>query len=43
MPKIQLPDGSERQYDNAVTGIEIAELVEGKLEGINPPPTQPID
>ena len=24
MPKIQLPDGSERQFDNAVTGLEIA-------------------
>jgi threonyl-tRNA synthetase len=27
MPKIQLPDGSERQYDNAVTGMEIAESI----------------
>ncbi len=24
MPKIQLPDGSERQYDSAVTGMDIA-------------------
>jgi threonyl-tRNA synthetase len=24
MPKIQLPDGSERQFDNAVTGLDIA-------------------
>ena len=24
MPKIQLPDGSERQYDSAVSGMEIA-------------------
>jgi threonyl-tRNA synthetase len=24
MPKIQLPDGSERQYDNAITGAEVA-------------------
>jgi threonyl-tRNA synthetase len=24
MPKIQLPDGSERQYDNVVTGLDIA-------------------
>jgi threonyl-tRNA synthetase len=24
MPTIQLPDGSERQFDNAVTGLEIA-------------------
>ncbi len=24
MPKIQLPDGSERQYDNVVTGMDIA-------------------
>jgi len=24
MPKIQIPDGSERQYDDAVTGLEIA-------------------
>ena len=27
MPKIQLPDGSERQYDNAVTGLQIAESI----------------
>jgi len=24
MPIIQLPDGSERQFDNAVTGLEVA-------------------
>ena len=24
MPKIQLPDGSERQFDSAVTGLDIA-------------------
>jgi len=27
MPKIQLPDGSERQYDKAVTGMQIAESI----------------
>ena len=27
MPKIQLPDGSQRQYDNAVTGMDIAESI----------------
>jgi len=27
MPKIQLPDGSERQYDGAVTGAEIADSI----------------
>ena len=27
MPKIQLPDGSERQYDGAVTGADIAESI----------------
>ncbi len=27
MPKIQLPDGSERQFDNAVTGLEIAQSI----------------
>ena len=27
MPKIQLPDGSERQYDSVVTGLAIAESI----------------
>ena len=27
MPKIQLPDGSDRQFDNAVTGLEIASSI----------------
>ena len=27
MPKIQLPDGSERQYDQTVTGMDIAESI----------------
>ena len=27
MPKITLPDGSERQYAKAVTGLEIAESI----------------
>jgi threonyl-tRNA synthetase len=27
MPKIQLPDGSERQFDQAVTGLAIAESI----------------
>ena len=27
MPRIQLPDGSDRQYDSAVTGLEIASSI----------------
>jgi hypothetical protein len=27
MPKIQLPDGSERQFDQAVTGLAIADAM----------------
>lgn len=27
MPKIQLPDGSERQYDGVVSGVDIAESI----------------